>query len=63
MNEEEFVKAAINAVSEFTENILDLSIESVEKRECFIKANELAYWLAVYQKLCLGINEEGEEEE
>lgn len=62
MNEEEFVKAAINAVSEFTENILDLSIEGIEKTECFVKANELTYWLAAYQKICLGINEEGEEE-
>lgn len=63
MNEKEFLNAAINAVSELADSILDLSMEGIEKAECFVKVNELTYWLAAYQKMYLEVNEEGEENE
>lgn len=48
MSEEDFVKKSIEAVSELVNSILDLSVDSFERDECYIKASELTFWLNQY---------------
>ena len=58
MTEEEFVKKSIEAVSELVDNILELSIDSFERDECYTKASELTFWLNQYYNTNFGGRDE-----
>lgn len=50
MSEKEFVDETIKAVSKLVDEIFNLSIEGIEKGQCYSKCCELMYWLNNYMK-------------
>ena len=58
MSEEEFIKKAIQAVTELTNEIVKLKRDSIVKEQCYVKACELTAWLDIYR----GYHEEKKDE-